>query len=75
MSVAVLVIGFIAQRAFVDTLGLEYLGINGLFTNIITMLGIMELGLGSAIVYHLYRPLADHNVERVKSLLHFYKIG
>ena len=75
MSVVVLIIGFIAQRVFVDVLGLEYLGINGLFTNIITMLGIVELGLGSAIVYHLYRPLADHNIERVKSLLHFYKIG
>ena len=75
MSIAVLVVGFIVQRVFVNTLGLEYLGINGLFTNIITMLGIIELGLGSAIIYHLYRPLADHNVERVKSLLHFYKIG
>lgn len=75
MSIAVLVVGFIVQRVFVNTLGIEYLGINGLFTNIITMLGIIELGLGSAIIYHLYRPLADHNVERVKSLLHFYKIG
>lgn len=75
MSLAVLMVGFISQRVFVDTLGLEYLGINGLFTNIITMLGIVELGLGSAIVYHLYRPLADRDDARIKSLLHFYKIG
>lgn len=75
MSIVILVIGFITQKVFVSTLGLEYLGVNGLFTNIITMLGIVELGLGSAVVYHLYRPLSDHNPARVKSLLHFYKLS
>jgi O-antigen/teichoic acid export membrane protein len=75
MSVAVLVVGFLVQKIFIDTLGLEYLGVNGLFTNIITMLGIVELGLGAAIVYHLYKPLADGDTARVKSLLFFYKNG
>lgn len=75
MSIVVLVVGFIVQRVFIKTLGLEYLGINGLFTNIVTMLGIVELGLGSAIVYHFYRPLAKRDKKRVKSLLHFYKLG
>ena len=73
MSLAVFLFGFITQKALVDRLGLEYLGINGLFTNIISMLGIVELGLGAAIVYHLYQPLADSDTVRIKSLMHFYK--
>lgn len=75
MSVAVLLVGFLVQKIFIDTLGLEYLGVNGLFTNIITMLGIIELGLGTAIVYHLYQPLDNGDTARVKSLLLFYKKG
>jgi O-antigen/teichoic acid export membrane protein len=74
-SIILILIGLLSQRIFAMSLGVEYLGINGLFTNIITMLGIVELGLGSAIIYHLYRPFAEHDSARIKSLLHFYKIG
>ena len=56
MNLINIIIGFVAQRIFIQTLGTEYLGINGLFTNILSMLGIVELGLGSAIIYHLYQP-------------------
>jgi len=70
-----IIISFITQKVFIETLGLEYLGINGLFTSIILMLAVAELGLGSAIVYHLYKPLEDKNEPRVKSLMNFYKKG
>ena len=68
-----IVIGLIAQAIFIKILGSEYLGINGLFSNIISMLGIVELGVGSAIIYHLYKPIAEENIKKVKALMNFYK--
>ncbi len=68
-----ILIGFVAQIVFIKILGLEYLGINGLFTNIISMLGIVELGIGSAIIYNLYKPLKDKDIETIQSLMRFYK--
>lgn len=68
-----IVIGIVAQTYFIKLLGVEYLGLNGLFTNIISMLGIVELGIGSAITYNLYKPIANKDEETIQSLLHFYK--
>ena len=53
-NVISILIGIIAQAIFIKILGKEYLGLNGLFSNIILMLGIVELGMGSAIIYNLY---------------------
>lgn len=69
------IIGLISQKVFISSLGIEYLGINGLFTNIISMLGIVELGFGSAIIYNLYKPVADNDKKQIKALMHFYKIS
>jgi O-antigen/teichoic acid export membrane protein len=66
-------IGLIFQAVFLKCLGSEYLGLNGLFSNIISMLGIVELGLGSAITYNLYKPLQNNDNETIKSLMLFYK--
>ncbi len=68
-----IIIGLLAQAIFIKTLGSEYLGINGLFSNIISMLGIVELGIGSAIIYHLYKPIAEDDTKKVKALMNFYK--
>ena len=70
-----IVIGLIAQKIFINVLGKEYLGINGLFTNIISMLGIVELGFGSAIIYNLYKPINDNDTKKIKALMRFYKIA
>lgn len=72
-NILTILIGFIAQAIFVKTLGTEYLGINGLFNNILSMLAIVELGFGSAIIVNLYKPVAKGDNEKVKSLLSFYK--
>lgn len=72
-NILTIIIGLIAQAVFIRILGTEYLGINGLFTNIISMLGIVELGIGSAIVYNLYKPIANKDYETIKSLMNFYK--
>lgn len=73
-SIVTILIGFITQSIFVKTLGNEYLGINGLYTNILSMLAIAELGFGSAIIVNLYRPVAKGNIEKIKTLMYFYKI-
>ena len=72
-NIVTVLIGFIAQKVFAVTLGQEYLGINGLFSNIVSMLGIVELGIGSAIIYNLYKPIAEDDKEKIKSLMNFYK--
>lgn len=68
-----LIISFIARIIFVKFLSDEYLGLNGLFTNLLTMLSLVELGVGSALVYSLYKPLADGDNEKVKSLMDLYR--
>lgn len=65
---------FITQAFLVRKLGIEYNGVNGLFTNIITMLSVAELGIGTTIVFKLYKPLADNNINLIKSWMKFYKL-
>lgn len=69
----VLILQFICRTIFIKVLGEEYLGINGLFTNILTILSFAELGLGNAIVYNMYKPLANKDNEEVSKLLKLYK--
>lgn len=65
-------LGFVSRMVFTRTLTAEYLGISGLFSNILTMLSLAELGIGSAIVYALYKPLATQDHDKVASLVKFY---
>jgi O-antigen/teichoic acid export membrane protein len=57
---------------FVQCLAADYLGVNGLFTNILAMLSLAELGVGGAIVYALYKPLAENDEEKITSLMKLY---
>lgn len=72
-NVLTIIVGLVAQAVFIKILGSEYLGLNGLFSNVISMLGIVELGMGSAIIYNMYKPIAENDHEKIKSLMHFYK--
>ncbi|SCH62539.1 MULTISPECIES: lipopolysaccharide biosynthesis protein [unclassified Romboutsia] len=65
--------GFINRSIFIKCLSSEYLGVNGLFTNILTMLSLADLGIGTAIVYALYKPLAEDNKIEISKLMNFYK--
>lgn len=64
--------GFICRMFFVRCLPAEYLGINGLLSNVLYMLSLAELGIGTAIVYALYKPLAEDDTEKIASLMKFY---
>lgn len=68
-----IVVSFIARIFFIRKLGNDYLGLNGLFTNILTILTLAELGVGDAINYSLYKPLANRDLEKCKILMKLYK--
>ena len=73
VNISTMLIGFIAQAIFIRILGAEYLGINGLFNNILSMLAIAELGIGNAIIFSLYKPLVDDDKKTITALMNFYK--
>lgn len=68
-----LFISFIARIFFIKILGEEYLGLNGLFTNILTVLSLAELGVGEAIIYSLYKPLAEKDTRKCNMIMQLYK--
>ena len=64
---------FISRTIMLKFLGLEIVSLNSLFHEVITTLSLAELGMGSAIVYNLYKPLAENNIEKVSQLMTFFK--
>lgn len=66
------ILGFVCRMVFVRCLAADYLGVNGLFTNVLSMLSLAELGVGSAIVYALYKPLAQNDEDKIASLMKVY---
>jgi len=69
----ILALAFTSRTIFINTLGAEYLGLNGLFSSILDAISIAEMGIGTAISYALYKPIAEGNTEQIKSLLAFYR--
>ena len=72
-NVAAILIGLLAQRLFIHILGLEYAGLNGLFSNVLAMLAIADLGIGEAVIFHLYKPLKENDRSAILSLMRFYR--
>ena len=67
------VIGFICRIVFVRMLSAEYLGISGLFTHVLSMLSLAELGISSAITFALYKPIAQDDEKKIASIMQFYR--
>jgi O-antigen/teichoic acid export membrane protein len=72
VKIIVVILSFITRTVFLYYLNIEYLGINGLFTNILTILSLAELGVGTALIYSMYKPLADNDKKAISALLNFY---
>lgn len=68
-----LIASFVCRTIFTRMLGKEYLGIKGLFTNILTILSFAELGMGSALVYRLYAPLSTGDHAKIKLYMRLYR--
>ncbi|MCM1461034.1 MAG: hypothetical protein NC088_12985 [Bacteroides sp.] len=68
-----LLVSFVSRTVFIHMLSTEYLGLNGLFSNILNFLSLAELGVGSAINYALYKPLKNKDIEKIKQIMGLYK--
>lgn len=72
MQIITMLLAFASRTIFVKLLPAEYLGLSGVFSNIISLLSLSEMGIGSAIIVNLYKPIADHDLQRVRQLMSFY---
>jgi O-antigen/teichoic acid export membrane protein len=68
-----LICPFIVRTVFIKTLGAEFLGVNSLFTPILSVLSLTELGFGSAIVFNMYKAISDDDDSTINALLYFYR--
>lgn len=68
-----LVLAFVSRKIFIYCLSVEYLGIQGLFSDILTMLSFADLGFGAAMTFSMYKPLAENDTKRLAALTSFYK--
>lgn len=69
----IIILGMIVRTVFIKTLGNEYLSVNGLYSNILNMLSLTEMGFSTAMIYAMYKPLAENNYEKIASLMALYK--
>lgn len=67
------ILPFIVRTVFIKTLGMDYLGLSGLFVSILNILNMSELGVGTAIVFSMYKPIAEDNTEQICALMGLYK--
>lgn len=68
-----LLLPFVGRTVLIYTIGAQYLGLNSVFTSILSILSFAELGFGNVMVYSMYKPIAEHNEEKVKALLNLYR--
>ena len=66
-------LSFICRMVFVRQLNSEYLGINGLFSEILVLLSLADLGFGTAMAYSFYKPLAEKDEDKLAALISFYR--
>ncbi len=67
------IVSFIARIFFLRYLGSVYLGLNGLFTNILTVLALAEMGFATSITFSLYKPIYDNDYSKINQLLNYFK--
>ena len=68
-----IVLSFVSRTVFIYFLGVTYLGVNGLYVEILAMLSLTELGFSTALLVAMYKPIADNDKQRILQLLDFYK--
>ncbi len=69
-----IVLNFVVRTIFIKTLGEKFLGINGLFTNILSILSLAELGVGTAMIYSMYKPIANDDKDKLIQLVSYYQV-
>ena len=64
---------FVVRTVFIYTLSEAYLGVNGLLSSVLSVLNLANLGIDAAIIYAMYKPVAEKDIDQTKSLLRFYR--
>lgn len=72
-KLANIILPFIFRTVMIKCLGSDYLGISSLFTSILQVLNLSELGFGTAIVYSMYKPIAENDKSEINALLNYYR--
>lgn len=70
--ICAILMGFVARVVFTHTMSEAYVGVSGLFTDILNVLALSELGVGTAITFALYKPIAENDIETQKSVMRLY---
>ena len=73
MQIINVLLGFVSRTIFIKLLNADYLGVNSLYSNILMVLSFAELGIGNAIAFCLYEPIANNDKKRIQALMKFYK--
>ncbi len=68
-----IIMGYIVRIVFTRMLSENYVGVNGLFTDILNVLSLSEMGIETAISFALYKPIAENDIEKQKSIMNIYK--
>lgn len=69
-----MLVPFIMRSVILNFLGVEYLGLSGLFRSIFSILNLAELGVGSAMVFSMYKPIAEDDSETICALMKMYRL-
>lgn len=72
-QILTLLLSFVSRTVFIWGLGASYLGINGLFSDVLGLLSMADLGFNTAMVYSFYKPLAENDYLKMAGLITFYK--
>ncbi len=72
-NLVILLVNFIQKTVFIYVLGRTLSGVNGVYTDVLSVLSLTELGIGTALNYSLYKPVAERDIEKGKSYMRFYK--
>lgn len=72
-QVIIVVLGLFSRKVFLGQLGAELLGVNSLFSDVLMLFSFADLGFGTAIMFSMYRPIAENDTNKVGSLLLFYR--
>ena len=68
-----IIVPFLMRTAMIYLMGVQYLGLNSLFASILQVLNLAELGVGNAMVYSMYEPIANDNKEKICALMGLYR--
>ena len=68
-----IIVPFLMRTAMIYLMGVQYLGLNSLFTSVLQVLNLAELGVGSAMIYSMYRPIAEDDNTTICALMKLYR--